>query len=244
MADTPTVAFELRPVDRDRLYLSIVDQIILGIRSGAFPAGSPLPAERRLAELLGTSRHSVREAIRVLEHAGVVVVRTGSGTYVTETGASKAAAVRARTALTGDPSPLDVLTARSAVEPACAAEAARIAHPDDIDLISQAIDVQMNLADDSEAALEADYAFHITVARATHNPILLDLVEQLTALMRQAARQDFQRRVHERSEVREKYLRQHLAILQAIATHSPEEASAAMVAHLSAVNTDLDKEAD
>jgi GntR family transcriptional regulator, transcriptional repressor for pyruvate dehydrogenase complex len=243
MTDTKA-AFELRPVDRDRLYLSIVDQIIVGIRSGSFPAGSALPAERRLAELLGTSRHSVREAIRVLEHAGVVVVRTGSGTYVTETGASKAAAVRARTALTGDPSPLDVLTARSAVEPACAAEAARIAHPDDVDLIIQAIELQTSLAHDSDAALEADYAFHITVARATHNPILLDLVQQLTALMRQAARQDFQRRVHEQAEVREKYLQHHKAILQAIATHSPDEAAAAMLMHLTTVNTDLDREAD
>ena len=92
--------------------------------------------------------------------------------------------------------------------------------------------------------MEADYSFHIAIARATHNPILLDLVEQLTALMRQAARQEFQRRVHERPEARERYFHHHELILKAVAAKSPEAAAKTMHDHLAAVTDDLDQEAE
>jgi GntR family transcriptional repressor for pyruvate dehydrogenase complex len=243
------MTFELRPIDRARLYVSIVDQIVEGIRTGAYPPGTALPSERALATSLGTSRHSVREAIRVLEHAGLVVVRTGSGTYITETGLSKAAVVRARTELEGDPSPLDVLTARIGIEPVCAAEAARGAHADDVAVIRQAFVLQRSLfdeqgsdsADDDLKLMEADYAFHNAIAHATHNPVLLDMVEQLTELMRKAARQEFQRRVHERHDARERYLQHHELIVRAIERRDTEAASRVMAEHLRSVASDLDE---
>src|SRR5947208_5125263 len=116
--------FELRAVDRQKLYASIVDQLVEGIRAGVFPPGRALPPERALAERLRVSRSSLREAIRVLEHAGVLDVRTGSGTYVSEYGASSAAALRAHAASIGEHSPLDVVVARRSVEPVCAELAA------------------------------------------------------------------------------------------------------------------------
>jgi GntR family transcriptional repressor for pyruvate dehydrogenase complex len=96
------VEFQLTAIDKPRVYDSIVDQLLEGIRSGAFPPGSVLPAERELAARFGVSRGSVREAIRVLEHSGVVDVRTGSGTYIAEAGLSQATALRAHAALLGE----------------------------------------------------------------------------------------------------------------------------------------------
>src|SRR5919201_302829 len=62
------MSFQFRTIDRTKLYASIVDQIVDGVRAGAFLPGRPLPAERALAAQLGVSRSSLREAIRVLEH--------------------------------------------------------------------------------------------------------------------------------------------------------------------------------
>ena len=76
----PDAAFQA--VGRPKLYASVVEQILASIRSGLFPPGSALPAERTLASRLQVSRGSLREALRVLEHAGVLDIRTGSGTYV------------------------------------------------------------------------------------------------------------------------------------------------------------------
>src|SRR5688572_31643065 len=118
------MAFEFSEVERTKLYTSIVDQIVEGVRAGAFRPGRALPAERVLAARFRVSRSSLREAIRVLEHAGVLDVRTGSGTYVSEAGVSKAAMLRAAAAVVGERSPLDVVTARRALEPVAAELAA------------------------------------------------------------------------------------------------------------------------
>src|ERR1700733_9978009 len=94
--------FQLREVDRGKIYLSIVDQVVEGIRSGAFHPGTALPPERTLALRLGVSRTSVREAVRVLEHAGVLDVRTGSGTYVTRDAMSKSMFLRIEAVASGE----------------------------------------------------------------------------------------------------------------------------------------------
>ena len=95
------MTFELRAVGRSKVPDAIVEQILEGIRSGAFGPGTVLPPERSLAERFGVSRGSVREAIRSLEYAGILDVRTGSGTFVADAGATKPAALRARAALVG-----------------------------------------------------------------------------------------------------------------------------------------------
>jgi DNA-binding FadR family transcriptional regulator len=118
------MTFELRAVGRSKVSDAIVEQILEGIRSGAFGPGTVLPPERSLAERFGVSRGSVREAIRSLEYAGILDVRTGSGTFVAGAGATKAAALRARAALVGEHSPLDLVVARRAIEPVCAGLAA------------------------------------------------------------------------------------------------------------------------
>ena len=117
-------SFELRTIDRNRLYTSIVDQIVEGIRSGAFPPARRCPRSACSPTGSASAGVSVREAIRVLEHAGILDVRTGSGTYVDDDGVSKTSALRAHAAALGDLSPLDVMIARRALEPLCARLAA------------------------------------------------------------------------------------------------------------------------
>src|SRR5438477_10102719 len=125
------MVFEIRAVDKTKLYTSIVDQIVEGVRAGAFAPGTALPAERALAARLGVSRASLREAIRVLEHAGVLDVRMGSGTYVVEDGPSPKSVLRTHAALIGAHSPLDITLARCALEPSGAAQAPLTRHDSD-----------------------------------------------------------------------------------------------------------------
>ena len=74
----------LQAVEFQRLYRQIAEQLRSLMQSGEFPAGSRLPAERELAQQMGVSRPSVREALIALEVEGWVEVRTGSGVYVLE----------------------------------------------------------------------------------------------------------------------------------------------------------------
>src|SRR2546426_11618877 len=72
----------LRPVGKQRVAEEIVEQLRSPILKGSFAPGDKLPPERKLAEELGVNRASLREAIKKLEHIGLVKTRQGEGTRV------------------------------------------------------------------------------------------------------------------------------------------------------------------
>jgi GntR family transcriptional repressor for pyruvate dehydrogenase complex len=233
------MAFQLQAVDRTRLSASIADQILAGIESGAFPPGSALPAERLLAARLGVSRSSVREAIRILEHTGILDVRTGSGTYVTTAGSAKVAGLRAQAVLTGEHSPLDVIATRRGVEPFCAELAAKERHERDVELVRETVETQAALTEAGADAAAADLDFHLAVAAATHNQVLLLLVERLVEIMRRSPWADLKHRSREDESGLARDIRQHRAILEAIERRDGPGAARAMRTHLAAVERDL-----
>ncbi len=227
--------FELRAVDRSKIYTSIVDQIVAGIRSGAFKPGEALPPERLLAEQFSVSRTSVREAIRVLEHAGVVSVRTGSGTFVTDQGLSIPTLLRTRTALQGDQSPLDVVVARRALEPVCAEQAALSRREHDLNTLRRLQAEHERIVEGDGDPRQVDIDFHSAVAAASHNPVLELLIEQITVILRQPTWQAFTDRSRNKPGRTLVNVGHHQAILEAIVRGDPGLARAAMTAHVADV---------
>jgi len=73
----------ISPVDRRPLYIKAIDVITEKVESGEMPVGSQLPPEGELAEMLGISRSTLREALGHLESFGVVTRQQGRGTFVT-----------------------------------------------------------------------------------------------------------------------------------------------------------------
>ncbi len=233
------VSFQLQAIDRTPLYVAIVEQILTGIESGAFPPGAALPAERILASRLGVSRSSVREAIRVLEHTGALDVRTGSGTYVVDGASGAVAILRARAALSGEHSPLDVIAARKALEPTCAEVAAGQRHDADIEATGQILAEHAELARRGESTAEVDLGFHLAVAGATRNPVLLMLVERLVEIMRRRPWADLKHRTRAEPGSAERDVREHRAVLTAVAKGDAAKARRAMTKHLASVERDL-----
>lgn len=102
------------PVSRRSLTDEVVDQLVAGIVSGDLPAGEPLPAERRLAEVLGVSRPAVREALQRLTQSRLVDVRQGDGTTVADFRRTAGPELLAHLLVRGGD--LDPVVARSIVE--------------------------------------------------------------------------------------------------------------------------------
>src|SRR5262245_36151018 len=107
------MAFQFKPVESRRLYQQIADQIRELIDQGGFEAGTRLPPERDLAQQLGVSRPSLREALIALDVEGRVEVRSGSGVFVSAAQPDRAAAPK--TAAMGE-SPSQLMDARSLIE--------------------------------------------------------------------------------------------------------------------------------
>ena len=114
----------VKPVETRRLYLQIADKLRDLIQQQGFAPNGRLPSERELAQTLGVSRPSVREALVALELEGRVEIRMGSGVYISATPA--AAAAPQSTAELGE-SPQEIMTARLVIEGAIAASVAPFA---------------------------------------------------------------------------------------------------------------------
>ncbi|MEV8517846.1 FadR/GntR family transcriptional regulator [Dactylosporangium sp. NPDC051484] len=237
MAENEVLAF--RTIERPKVYAAAVEQILQSIQSGTFPPGSALPAERAMAAQFGVSRSSLREALRVLEHAGVLEARPGSGTYVSSDGGSYESSLRAQAAVAGEHSPLDLMVARAAVEPACAENAARARTEKDLEAMRRHLEEQGRYVQaglDAEAA-EADAQFHLALAVATHNGVLVMMERTIISLMREHAWTRLKAR--SRHHWGPKFVEHHRLILDAIEHGDSRRAGQLMLMHMTEIETSL-----
>ncbi|MCK8676368.1 FadR/GntR family transcriptional regulator [Streptomyces lichenis] len=151
----------LRAAGRMSLVDTVVEQLRAQLADGAWAVGDRIPTEHDLAEQLGVGRNTVREAVRVLVHAGLLESRQGNGTFVRST-ADPAAVLRTVRAAGA----LDVLELRMALETEAARLAAERRDTHDLLRLRAALST---LHEQGDRAADADDAFHRAVVEATHN---------------------------------------------------------------------------
>ncbi len=231
----------LQAVEPLRLYRQIAGQIAALIDKGEFPVGARLPAERELATLLGVSRTSVREAIISLEIGGLVEVRVGTGIFVT----ARPSPGRPRGAgedADAGPGPFELLAARKLVEGEIAALAARRATAADLAALTGSVERMEAELENFAAREAADREFHLGLAKATGNGslelVVVELWNQRAEMWRRT-----QQHFHTR-KLAEKTLRDHAAILAAVADRNPNAARTAMHRHLARVEREFQRDDD
>ena len=212
-----------------RLAASVAAQIEEMVVSGRLAQGRQLPSERRLAELLGVSRGSVREAITELEVKGLVTRRPGSGTHIQ----AHSHSLFTRPIVSGvglsDRETTELLDLRETVEPGIAARAAERATEEDIEEIRELAEAFETTGVDVERRIELDAQFHQAIARATHNSLVAGLVERFMHAL------DATRRRTAQSEARWRTSKAaHRRILDAIAARDPNVAEKEMLEHVRA----------
>lgn len=215
-----------------KLYQRIAESIATAIAEGRYLPGSRLPAERDLADEYGVSRPTIREAMIALEIRGLVGARQGSGIYVN-------AGPREATARTAelDVGAFELIEARALFEGEAAALAATAISEEQLAELTALADA-MEAAGETPGALEADKRFHVAIAEATGNSLVVSAIETLWTIREQsplcihmfaqARREGVTPRVDE-----------HRQIVDAIATRDPQQAREAMRSHLRRVIDDL-----
>jgi len=215
------------------LYQQVADQISELIRAREFPVGHRLLPERDLAKALGVSRPVVREAMIALEIAGLVEVRTGSGTYVKARTNSTA---RPQPIILGDvgPSPFDIISARVLLEGEVAFMAAKEATDADLKDIAAIQEDSVRLMAQGEWSRDSDRRFHQRIAQATHNTVLPTLVEGLWSNQFAPVFSVLSKRTG-LTENKSATLAAHARITEALMQRDAASARAAMHAHLEQV---------
>jgi DNA-binding FadR family transcriptional regulator len=216
-------AMPFQPIEPRRLYRQIADQLRQHIQRGEFPVGSKLPTERDLAQKLGVSRPSVREALIALEVEGLIEVRMSAGIFVVARESSRR--------VESGHGPLETIRARQVLESELAATAAGVASPGLIDGLSAALRGMREDIDRGVMPIAGDREFHLGIAQASDNSVLLSVVTQLFderygALFKRFGTH-FERERTWRAAVQE-----HQAVLDAIAARDPIAARVAMQTHL------------
>lgn len=221
-------------IQASRLYEQIVQQIEESILKGELCEGSQLPAERDLAKQFGVSRTAVREAIKALQEKGLVDAFPGRGTFITIGTSNSLRRSLDRIIKSGEPGGWGHLVeVREILEPEIAALAAVRATDQDLAALREACDVMNDAGCDADAFIEADLDFHLALAEAAANPIVLSLIDSIVALLREQRLLIFRREGGP-----ERGQHHHKRILEAIERHDPLEARAAMQAHLLQVRED------
>jgi GntR family L-lactate dehydrogenase operon transcriptional regulator len=172
-----------------RLTDQVVEKLLKLVQERGLHQGQRLPAERQLALDLGVSRNSLREAIQTLVSQGILVSRRGDGTYVQSTAPAewlKGAMAPLANLLDSDPNyRYDVLETRHALESSTAWLAAQRATAQDKDRIQRCFDVMVQHQQNghAELAARADAQFHLAIAEASHNLVLVQVMHSLFTVM-------------------------------------------------------------
>ena len=225
-------------VQTSRLYEQIVQQIEDSILKGTLKEGDQLPAERELAQQFGVSRTAVREAVKTLREKGLVEAYPGRGTFVTNGTGHSFRHPLDRMMRSRPPEGTAHLTeVRNILEPEIAALAAERADDEMISAMREAIGVMDDARSDAEAFIEGDLDFHLALAEAAANPLILSLIDSIVGLLReQRMRTYYVKGGPERGQYH------HKKILEAIEHRDSQGAREAMRAHLRQVGDDSREE--
>lgn len=220
----------LAHIDRRRLYQQIADDLEKQIIDGVLMPGSRLAGEHEMAEQYGVSRNVVREALKRLKERGLVEIRTGSGTYISQPSTEPVANALHRLLMrTANGLAIShFYEIRRMLEPESARLAAERATPADLAAIQTALEAMEKHREDSRVWSDADLKFHVAVASATHNPLITSVLEPLTDPLRRVIAAG-----HMDPHGVEAGLQAHWRIFEALSQHDADEAYQAMLDHLS-----------
>lgn len=224
----------LKAIKKTRIHEEVVSQVHDLIKEGKLKAGDQLPSERELAETFKVSRTSVREALRALETEGLVISRTGMGTFVADLPIENLIAPLAKLLIEGKDALAEVFELRKLIEPHIATLAAERATSRDIERMKRLLEKQREQVESGATGVEADSEFHFAIGQATHNHAIQKLVSGLLDVLSHSREESLQTPGRRQASIDS-----HRAIVAAIENHDQAGAREAMTRHIEQVERNV-----
>lgn len=221
------LAGSLGPLASGSSVSAVATRLLEIFTGGAVSAGDRLPPERQLATSLGVGRSAVREALAALEILGIVDVRPGSGTYLRGSASELLPQTLSWGLMLGESSTRDLIEVRGALEIYAARLAATRMSHESLTRLGEHVRAMRDSVGSLPDFVEADLQFHLELARATDNTVLLDLLQSIRALLRVWV----DRAVQDPSEALAA-IEEHAAVHAAIARGDADAAASAMASHM------------
>lgn len=205
------------------------------IRNGELKPGDRLDSVEYLAEQLQVSRSAVREALSALKAMGLIEIKQGSGTFVKELSDQQLDFPLSSSMLNNLQSVSHLLELRKIIEVGTIASATRNRTSQDLERLEQILNEMKNVQGDGELGEKVDFDFHSAIANASQNPLLANLLDQVSGLMIETMRETRRIWLFSKQTTSEQLYDEHMQIYLAIKQQNVELAELAMYSHLSNV---------
>lgn len=233
------MSVELKPIKTKKIYEEIVEQIKQLILDGHIKPGDKLPSERHLVESFKVSRASIREALSALEMMGLIEVRTGEGAYFRQLQADSMAVSLTWALSMEKGSVMELLEVRRMMEVQAVGYAAERASAEELNELEAILNsMQLNLYNSGALSEKADHSFHYNIARATHNKIIIRLMDTISDHLQHLIRAS-RSKLYEGKYTPELLYEEHVRIFLALKDRNVEEARKQMTIHLNGVEEEI-----
>ncbi len=213
---------------------AISNRLKRAIETGTFSDGDQLPTERELAENYSASRSTVRNALNMLEEAGLLMRKVGSGTFVTYTGKPDTDVVDVIDQI----SPIQLIDVRIGIERQITRLAVIHATRRDVEVLQGILERMIASENDKDEFSRWDSEFHLQLAKSTGNPLMVHLYEQINEVRAHAQWKAMKNLILVPEQIR-KYNAYHTAILDGIRNRDAAGAVEALNKHMDLARQDL-----
>lgn len=225
----------MKIIDRLPLIDEVVREMRVALESGRYKAGGKFATERELVEELGVGRSTVREALRVMQARGYLEIKRGRGAFVRRTSEESSDKIRDWFA-EHQLQLLDFMEVRSTMEPLAVRLCVERATDDELKEIGGVLQEfgRALKANNVVGLATSDEAFHLAIAGASHNPLVL-MVERIVA----EAFREYRMRAFAVQGNAENALEPHDSIYEALRSRDADGAVEAMLRHLEISRADI-----
>ncbi len=217
-----------------KIYEEVAEALIDMIKSGQLKSGDKLESVQQLAENFQVGRSAVREALSALRAMGLVEMHQGEGTYVREFDSKMLSLPVYIAVLMKKDDVKNLLEVRRILEVGAVQAAADRRTDEQLAEIKEALD-QMETANDQELGEEADFRFHMAIAKASHNELLIGLMNNVSEMMVTTMRETRRLWLYSEKSTLDRLWNEHQQIYQAIEARDGSEAQKLMLDHLQSV---------
>lgn len=229
------------PIKNTKVYEQVMEQIKDMILNGTLKKGDKLPSERDLAEQLGISRASLREAIRCLEIIGLIESRQGEGNFIRSSFQNTFFDPIAIMYVLNECQLKEVFQLRRVLETEIAIDAAKKVRDDELDYMKKLLD-KMKTSEDEDERVKLDIKFHYKIAEASRNNLILNILYSVSTIIDSFIKDA--RKIIINNKHKDDIDFQHMEIWKALKEHNPDKAEEAMKTHMELIRVNLIEEAE
>ncbi|MCM3536769.1 FadR family transcriptional regulator [Priestia endophytica] len=213
--------------------------MLLNIKNGDLKPGDKLDSVWQLAENFQVGRSAIREALSALRAMGLIEMRQGEGTFVREFDPSMISLPITTAVLMKKEDIENLLEVRKVLEVGASGAAASKRTEEDLINMKNILEKMMNSVGDEELGEKADFQFHLAVAKASQNPLLVGLMNNVGEMMLQSMRETRRVWLYSKETTSQRLYDEHMQIYKAIEAMDVRRAQDLMISHLMSVEAVL-----